>query len=296
MGSGFSVRRMARKALVLLAISACHAQKVDSTKGGHHFDMCKDFLGKHQLEAAKMECDKAIGFDPGLDEAYNARGLVNLLRAVDTERTLEIDQCLTGLDAEATHKELDADLRAADADFAKAIHVHPDYSEAWFNRGVVHNLLEDYNEAEQYLTKALENPARLEQPGLTRATLGWSLFNQKKDVEAARELRSALQFQPKMCVANYRLGRVYFAREEWDKAADLFQTVSDDPSCGSQEASLYLMKTRLAQGLVDDARSARDACLRLSPKSCMAARCIADGGALGPIATSAPPPRRGSTH
>src|SRR5262249_61067765 len=99
---------------------------------------------------------------------------------------------------------------------------------------------------------------------------------------AAKELRQAIQCQPKMCVATYRLARVYFAREEWEKAAELFQTASDDSSCGSQEASLYLMKTRMHQGLVNDARTARDACLRISPKSCIAARCRADGGALGP--------------
>ena len=59
-----------------------------------------------------------------------------------------------------------------------------------------------------------------------------------------------MQFQPNMCVATYRLARVYFAREEWEKAAELFQTVSDDTTCGSQEASYYLMKTRMQQGFV----------------------------------------------
>ncbi|MCX5741226.1 MAG: tetratricopeptide repeat protein, partial [Proteobacteria bacterium] len=106
-------------------------------------------------------------------------------------------------------------------------------------------------------------------------------FHQSKYVEAAKELRQSLQFQPNMCVATYRLARVYFAREEWEKAADLFQTVSEDPSCGSQEAGFYLMKTRLQQGLVNDARVARDACLKMSPQSCVAVKCRADGGALG---------------
>src|SRR5262249_161045 len=104
---------------------------------------------------------------------------------------------------------------------------------------------------------------------------------------AANELRQAVQFHPNMCVATYRLARVYFAREEWEKAAELFQTTSDDPACGSQEASLYLMKTRMQQGLLDDARHARHACLRLSPKSCVAAQCIAEGRALGVMSSQA---------
>ena len=114
----------------------------------------------------------------------------------------------------------------------------------------MHTLLDDYpTAAEGYLNKALELPQRLLDPALTRANLGWALFHENKLVEAARELRQALQFQPKMCVANYRLARVYYAREEWDKAAELFQAVSDDTSCGSQEASYYLMKTEMQQGL-----------------------------------------------
>jgi tetratricopeptide (TPR) repeat protein len=144
----------------------------------------------------------------------------------------------------------------------------------------VHNLLDDYGVAVGYLEKALENPNRLTNPALTRAHLGWALFHLKKYVEAAKELRQAIQFQPNMCVATYRLARVYFAREEWEKAAELFQTASDDPSCGSQEASYYLMKTRMQQGLAAEAKQAHDACLKISPKSCIAAQCRADGQAL----------------
>ena len=261
--------------------TGCPRPEHDVAKSQTRLDLAKDFLRKHQLEAAETECNRAIALNPANDEAYNIRGLVSIIRAIDTQRTLEIDGCLTGVDAEATHRDLDAFLAKADEDFAQATKLTPDYGEAWSNRGLVHNLLEEFPTAADYLTTALENPIRLESPGLTRAHLGWSLFHQSKHVDAAKELRQALQFQPNMCVATYRLGRVYFAREEWEKAAESFQTASDDPSCGSQEASLYLMKTRMQQGLVDDARRARDACLKISPQSCIASQCRADGGALG---------------
>jgi len=91
-------------------------------------------------------------------------------------------------------------------------------------------------------------------------------------------------------VANYRLARVYYAREEWDKAAELFQAVSEDTTCGSQEASLYLMKTEMQRGLMDQARVARDACLKLSPKSCIAAECRAYGAKLGASAPAGTAP------
>ncbi len=257
------------------------ATEHDTAKSSTRLDLAKDFLRKHQLEAAETETNRSLAFNPGNDEAYVVRGLVSMVRAIDTMRTLEIEACLTGVDAELTQKDLDTHLKKADAAFERAIKLTPDYGEGWADRGIVHNLQEDYSGAAAYFEHALENPMRLDSPSLTRAHLGWSFFHQHKLVEAAKELRQAVQFQPNMCVATYRLARVYFAREEWEKAAELFQTASDDTSCGSQEASLYLMKTRMQQGLVDDARRARDACLKLSPKSCVASQCRADGGALG---------------
>jgi Tfp pilus assembly protein PilF len=277
------------KVLLLIAVTGCfhgNSEK-NAHKSANRLDLAKDFLRKHELEAAQTEADRALALNANNDEAYNVRGLVFMVRAIDTQRTLEIEGCLTGLDAEATQKDLDAALKSAEESFATAASMSPAYGEAWSNRGVVMNLLEQYEQAEGYLKKALENPIRLVSPGLTRSHLGWALFHQRKYVEAAKELRQAVQFQPNMCVATYRLARVYFAREEWEKAAELFQTVSDDPSCGSQEASLFLMKTRMQQGLVDDARRARDACLKLSRQSCIANQCRADGGALGPTAQSA---------
>lgn len=275
--------------LVAIATSGCFGgmkTEGDPAKSATRLDLAKDFLRKHELEAAQTESDRSLALNPSNDEAYNVRGLVWIVRALDNQRTMEIDSCLTGLDAEATQKDLDAALHKADTDFASAAKLSPDYGEAWSNRGVVANLLEDYEGAEKYLKTALENPMRLFSPGLTRAHLGWAMFHQQKYVEAAKELRQAIQFQPNMCVATYRLARVYFAREEWEKAAELFQTVSEDPSCGSQEASLFLMKTRMHQGLVDDARRARDTCLKYSRQSCIANQCRADGGALGPMASA----------
>jgi Tfp pilus assembly protein PilF len=253
----------------------------DQKKSQDRLDMAKDYLRKHQLEAAESECDKAIAFNHDNDEAYVVRGLVAMVRTVDTQRTMEIDSCLTGLDRDATEKDLDQTLVKADLDFERAVKVTPEYGEAWADRGVVHALQEDYGPATTYFQKALEFPMRLDNPALIRAHLGWALFHQNHYVDAAKELRAARQFQPKMCVATYRLARVYFARQEWEKAAELFQTASDDPSCGSQEASYYLMKTRLQQGLVAEAKQARDACLKLSPHSCIASQCRADGQALG---------------
>ncbi|HEX4455731.1 MAG TPA: tetratricopeptide repeat protein [Kofleriaceae bacterium] len=272
-------------ALILLVFSAGCAllpdHSHDQKKSQDRLDMAKEYLRKHELEAAESECDKALSFNHDNDEAYLVRGLVAMVRTIDTQRTMEIESCLTGIDRDVTEKDLDQALAKADLDFERAVKVTPEYGEAWADRGVVHSLEEDYSTATTYFQKALEFPMRLDNPALIRAHLGWALFHENNFVQAAKELREARQFQPKMCVATYRLARVYFARQEWEKAAELFQTASDDPSCGSQEASYYLMKTRLQQGLMVEAKVARDACLKLSPHSCIASQCRADGQALG---------------
>ncbi len=252
----------------------------DLGKSAARVELAKDFLRKHELEAATSEANRAIALAPGNEEAYLVRGLASHVRALDALRLLEVEACLTGVDAEAVQRDIDENLVKADLDFARATELAPDYGEAWSNRGVIKNLLEDPGAAEQYLTRALENPARLLNPGLTRAHLGWAKFHRGDLPSAAKELRQALQFQPGMCVANYRLGRVYFAREEWEKAAEQFQLVSDSAECGSQEAKYFLMKSRTQQGLLEDARAATEACVAAAPKSCYAQRCRADAAVL----------------
>ena len=262
--------------LVMLAVCPNGGEQ-SCEKSAKRLAIANDYLGKYDLEGAEGEANKAVAYCPGNDEAYVVRGLVSYIRASQAKKTMEIDNCLTGVDAEAMAKDVDTFLAKADQDFESAAKAAPDNGEAWANRGIVHNLLEDFPAAQDYLTKALENPMRLKDPALTRANLGWSLFHQNKLVEATKELLTVGQFQPKMCVANYRLGRVYFARQEWEKAAEKFVTVSDDPSCGLQESSYYLMKTQMQQGLVDNAKASQAACLKMSTKSCIATKCRAEG-------------------
>lgn len=271
--------RNARGSLaILVMLAGCpNGGEHSPEKSSKRLAIAQDYLAKNDLEGAEGEANKAIAYNTGNDEAYVVRGLVSYIRALQAKKTMEVDNCLTGVDAEAMAKDVDTFLAKADQDFERATKAAPDNGEAWADRGIVHNLLEDFPASQEFLTKALENPMRLKDPALTRANLGWSLFHQNKLVEATKELLTVGQFQPKMCVANYRLGRVYFAREEWEKAAEKFVTVSDDPSCGSQEASYYLMKTQMQQGLMDNAKASQAACLKMSTKSCIATKCRAEG-------------------
>jgi Tfp pilus assembly protein PilF len=261
---------------VVAGSTGCPRPSGDPAKSEKRLDLARDALANGDLDTAEQESNRALGLHPGNEEALNLRGMVHELRAAGVLRLIEVDDCLTGVDAEALRSQFDEYLDRADVDFARAVELAPDFGEAWFNRGVVANLREEPDQAVVMLSRALEHPERLLNPAMTRAQLGWAHFHRSDFVAATKELLQALQFQPGMCWASYRLGRVYFAREEWEKAAEQFQGVIDDPSCKLQEAHLFLMKARTRQGLVDDARSAADGCVSIEPRSCLALQCRAE--------------------
>ncbi|HTE51723.1 MAG TPA: tetratricopeptide repeat protein [Kofleriaceae bacterium] len=247
----------------------------DTKRSGTRLDLAKDYLGRGQLEASEGEARKALEFDADNVEAYNVLGLVEFLRAARNFNLLEVDDCLTGVDAEALRLEMDEDLARADKQFARAVEIDPEYGEAWANRGLVAFHLDDYPTSARYLLEALSHPQRLVNIGLARAHLGWAYFHEKDMARAAKELRQAEQFNRGMCVAKYRLGRVYFARKEWNKALEQFQAISADLSCPMQEAQLYLLETYRALGASDPLAGVQKRCIEMAPKSCVAARCRA---------------------
>jgi hypothetical protein len=69
------------------------------------------------------------------------------------------------------------------------------------------------------------------------------------------------------------MGRVYFARKEWEKAAEKFRKVTDQ-GCPIQEARLYLMKSIVAMGTPEGVPPEMvEQCVEMAPKSCVAAQC-----------------------
>src|SRR5690349_567430 len=114
--------------LAFLGLAGCGQHLEQSAeKSSKRLDIAKDFLRKNELEAAEAECNKAIAYNANNDEAYVVRGLVMMVRAYETKKTMEIDSCLTGVDAEATDRDLQTFLAKADIDFERAVLVTPEY-------------------------------------------------------------------------------------------------------------------------------------------------------------------------
>ncbi len=259
--------------LATLLLVSCGPKAVDENKSHHRTDLAKDLIRSRQLEGAEQEAREALRFNPGNEEAYYLLGLIDYLRGVNNFLLLEQLDCVTGVDAEVLRIEIDKQFELAEQNFARAAEIAPDYGEAWASRGLVAIQTENYDRAIEYFNKAFEGRRRLQHLSLTRAHLGWARFHRGETAEAAKELRQALQFHPGMCVAKYRLGRVYFARKEWQKALAEFQAVVNDTTCGMQEAHLYRLKTLVAMGQAQGISEAQNQCVALAPKSCMAREC-----------------------
>lgn len=260
-------------AIVLSAACGGMRSSGNLEKSRARLELAKDFLRKGELEAAEAEANNALALHKGNEETHYVLGLIDLMRSLASHRISEIDGCLTGIDADVQRAEKEKHLLAADAHFARASALAPDFGEAWANRGVVATLLERLDQSVEHLTRALEYPARLENPVVVRANLGWAFFLRHDLVAATRELLQTTQSQPRMCIATYRLGRVYFARKEWEKALQKFQDVVGQPDCPIQDAHLYLMKTLVELGMTEGLPEAGRACVALAPNSCIAAQC-----------------------
>ena len=263
--------------------AGCGGPQGDPGKSATRLELAKDFLlNKGDLEAAEEEANRALAFQPGNEEAENVLGLVYFRRAINDFLLVEVEGCMTGVDAESIRTDLDEHLTTAGRHFQKAAALAPGFGDAWANLGLVAMQLESYDAAIEHLSTALTLPNRLLDIGNVRAHLGWAYFHRHDYVRAAKELLQSRQFRPGSCLANYRLGRVYFAREEWEKATEKFQEVSADPSCylTRQEADLYLMKSLYelhGAGASEAIEQARAACIAQYPQSCIAAECRALG-------------------
>jgi tetratricopeptide (TPR) repeat protein len=256
-------------------LAGCPRDAIDPRRSATRVDLAKDFLRRNELDAAEAEARKALELDRTSADAEYVLGMVAFMRGVANDRLLEVDDCLTGIDAEGLHSELEGYMVAADGHFARAVARDPEHAEAWSSRGTAADQLGEFGLAITYFEKALAHPHRLLDAGVTRANLGWAYFHRDDQVRAAKELRQAIQFNPGMCVARYRLGRVYFARKEWSKAAEQLQAVVGDRSCPMQEAHLYLGRSQREIGAAEGAQRALSSCLELAPKSCIAAECRA---------------------
>lgn len=275
-------------ALALL-VGACSGSSPKNTKASTtRADLARDSASNWQLDQAEAEAHRSLSFNPKNSDAHWVLGSVDFQRASLAHMQLEVNQCLTGIDAQALMGDKARLLTDADKHFAQAVKLDPRHGEAWAIRGVTATLRGRYDDAIGFLERALDNPARLQQIAVVRANLGWAHFHKGDMLAATRAFLQVLQFKPDMCLATYRLGRVYFARKEWEKALQKFREVTENAQCRLQDPHLYIMKTYQELGAVEKLSGAMEACIEAGSESCVALQCralassAAQGGASAP--------------
>ncbi len=267
--------------------TGCPAPR-DLQRSQTHVDLAKDLLGKGQDTAAESELKKAIAFDAQNEEAFLVYGLVYLIRAAHTENLVERENCLGGDEADGLRKDSDEFMRTAAKHFEHATTLAPDYGEAWMDRAVVAMHFRDWEQAIELCRRALANAARLQSESLARTNLGWALHQKKDTARATTELLQAVQLTPNLCLAHFRLARVFFDRDRFEEAAaELapFQptSISDAdgvtgavarPACAPVLEALYLGgQASLRNHDIQAAVPWFQQCIEAAPRSCVAKQC-----------------------
>jgi Tfp pilus assembly protein PilF len=231
-----------------------------------------DYFQKGLIEPALEELLKAVELNPDNADAHNLLGLVFLRKAEEAEELATRNQCLRGEELRLAKQDMDAQFAKALAQFEKAIALKKDYSEARNNLAVVYIHFGRYDDAIAIETAALGNIIYHE-PFAAEGNLGLAYLEKHDFARAAKELRQALFEQPKFCVGRYRLAKVYYEMQDWQRASDEIEQVVGDKACPIQEAYNLAGLVALRRQDRDKARQMFDRCVELAPKSCLAGEC-----------------------
>lgn len=107
------------------------------------------------------------------------------------------------------------DPESAEAHFANAVAMAPQFSVAWNSLGTLAYQKKDYEAAEKNFREAIKQDKQLYEPVLN---LGGVLLHLDKFDEALALNKSAIEMRPRDALANSQLGMTYFAMERFDEA------------------------------------------------------------------------------
>ena len=187
------------------------------------------------------------------------------------------------------------DLEHAEAELGLALEYNPRFTEAWVNLGLVEMRLGHFEKAHHDFRKAIELNPDLPAPFHGRGLLEERMGELEK---AEKSYREALKVDPGFGPARVNLGRLLFARHEYDAAREQFLRLTEvapnvvEGWSGLVESMLRLHRDHEADALLDQARDKlgeRPALVLL-----VARRLLRDGDAPAAIAALDPITRDGN--
>jgi Tfp pilus assembly protein PilF len=231
-----------------------------------------DYLTKGLTGPALEEALKAVELNPSNPDAHNLLGILFLRKGAESEELSIRNQCLKGEELRLEQEEIDAQFKKAEDHFREAVRIKPDFSDALNNLAVVAIHYGRFDEAISDGEKALSN-ILYNTPYTAHGNLGWAYLGKKDLARAAKALRQALFEQPGFCVGRYRLAKVYYEEQEYDRAAEELEKVAGNKECPIQEA--YHLAGLVALRRADRARAQEmfQRCVVVAPKSCLAGEC-----------------------
>jgi len=259
---------------VLLTAGCPGTVRTNPDASDKRFLLGADYFSKGLIAPAFEELLKAVELNPQNADAHNLLGLVYLRKAADAEELATRAQCLKGESLKLEKDDMDTQFRKAEEEFKKAVALRDNFSEALNNLAVVALHFNRPDEAIAAGEKALANIVYRE-PFVAHGNLGQAYLVKRDFARAAKSLRQALFDQPKFCVGRYRLAKVYYEQQEYERAAEELKEVTSDKACPIQEAFHLAGLVALRRGERESAAELFRRCMALAPKSCVARECAA---------------------
>ena len=199
---------------------------------GIHYDMGVEAQIKDPPTAMR-EYEMALALDPGLAEAWHAKGV--------------LEHMVFGK------------LDAARASYQKALELNPRFSAALTNLGNVYLEQKRYDDAIKQYELAL-NDMTYREPWIAQANLGWARYKQGDSRGGIESLKSSVTNNPKFCFGFLKLGNIYEEQGNLPEACRNYTRYREScPDLGDahMREGMCLSKT----GKVEEAKAAFDLCI-----------------------------------
>ncbi len=219
---------------MLVYMSGCASVEVvdDKKEADYHYKMGLSYFNEGKMQAAYVQLQKALQFDPSNKDVLNNLGLVYM-------------------NLEENNKAIDT--------FQQAVSIDPKFSDAFNNMGVAHLKAKQYKEAIAAFEKAISNPV-YETPEKAYYNMGDAYYRTKDYQKALNAYRSSAIRAPQFALPFFRMALSYNKLARYgDASSALITGLRLEPAYnGNKEKFESDVKARLASVVGDEADDMRD--------------------------------------
>lgn len=248
----------------------------EDTTADKHYKVALGSFHNGMFDDARIQLRRALAADEQHGPSRYLEGLLFLREGKTMLDTVEGEMCLQDASSELQRDRIDDLHRQARGAFVAAVDAFDDRAagrgRALNSMAVVSLYFHEYDRAVDEAEKALTADFYSERFSAL-ANLGWAYYQRGDRVEAMTELRQSVMLNPDFCVARYRLAQVYLDFDMTEQALEEVRRVTQNDSCPIQDARRVEGVAKLRLGDPMAAASSFEACIAMSPRSCLAQEC-----------------------